>query len=411
MRSPRLALAVALSAAGMLAAVSPAWPQTSAASSAATAAMRLAPRRVVLLEPDTARAPSFPDSTWNEVAEVAPGRRAGVRLEVSAPDSIAALRWLDSVQVRLLQSGRGVVRRDALLPVTFFRHPMCASSKCDSSGGVFAVFGYVGLVPFADTTRLVIAWPGPGHGSAVGARPDSAVGAARDPVAPEPRDSSVVFVWAHAPGRFALGASYGVTLPLNSVSGRSVVPRLGMNGRLLAFELRPSGPVMFHGPVLMEGEFLLGVAALQHDSAGADSSQTFRQSSEGSIRIELPFVDFGGDVSLRVFLLGGFMTVPSQPNYYVQHYYGLRLGMDAADISGRQSYVEFGTGGSDNLRPSGGRWRITVQLVIPRTPIVFQFGVNYARSNHRDPSTSDSPVILSAFTTQDFQFLYNLISG
>jgi hypothetical protein len=183
-----------------------------------------------------------------------------------------------------------------------------------------------------------------------------------------------------------------------------------MTGRLLLGRFRHKGGPLFRGEALLEGDFLLGLAALD-TSKTKDTSQTFQSSSEGSVRLELPLLGLSQDVLLRFYAEGGFVTVQSLPNYWTQRYYGLRLGMDAADVSGRQSYVDIALGYSENLRPRHARLRVVVQLVIPRTQLAVQFKVNYSQGGHSDPTKTDSPVILSGFTSVDFQSLYNLIAG
>lgn len=121
--------------------------------------------------------------------------------------------------------------------------------------------------------------------------------------------------------------------------------------------------------------------------------------------------DFSEEVSLRLYGEGGFVTSQDLPNYWATQYFGLRLGMDAADVSGRQSYADIAWGHSGNLRPTRTRLRVAVQLVIPGTQLVAQFKVNYAPGHHTDPTLTDSPAILSAFTSVDFQSLYRLITG
>jgi len=174
----------------------------------------------------------------------------------------------------------------------------------------------------------------------------------------------------------------------------------------------------WQGPFVVEGDFLLGLVALQKDTSAADSTgtidstQVFRQSSEGYVRIELPLVDFGGEVSLRAFAQGGFVTVQSLPNYWVQQYFGLRLGMDAVDPSGRQSFVEIAYGLSENLRPKDRRLRVGVQLRVPDTGLVFQFNVNMRPgSGHLNTFTSDNPIVFSVYNSIDFKQLFSLVSG
>jgi hypothetical protein len=385
-------------------------------------------RRAVLVVPDTGRAPVFPDSTWIETAEVAPGHALGVRVEVTASDSPAALRWLLGLDLFLYHSGGDTARARSKLAPVLTHGVKCVTGDCQG-GGVFAAYGYVGTVPARDTVKLMLR-----------ALPDT--------------PTYVVPVWERAPSRFALGASIGAAVPLNSGAGHDVVRRAGLNGRLLVgtmihhggvFEPRASGwlnwvwegPVWlasvaaqgvvlpfklmpsartWQGPLLVEGEFLLGLAALQHDTtkadsaARADSSQGFRQTSEGYVRIELPLVDFGNEVSLRLFGQGGFVTVQNMPNYWSQQYFGARLGMDAADPSGRQSYIEVAFGRSENLRPVKGRLRVVVQLRVPETPLVFQFNVNY-HTHHDDPLASDNPVMISAYSALDLQDLFRLMGG
>jgi hypothetical protein len=380
-----LAVAAAVSATAVVVTAAAAWSQAAPAPKTSLA------RVLVLQRPDSAGAVAFPDATWTEVSGVAPGLRAGIRVEVNTGDTSTVSRWLDSTDLQLLRAGTRLGTDSVRLSRAFLRNAMCVSARC-LQGGVVAFFGDLGIVPDADTVELIVSVP-------------DAVG----------RSRTVYPIWVRRSSRFTLGGSFGATLPLNSASGRDVVPRLGMNGRVLVATLKPGW--LFHrrwlmtGPFLLEGDYLLGLAALQHDSTAADSAETFRKSSEGAVRFEWPLVDFGADVTLRAVWQGGFVTVQNLPNYWVQEYKGFRLGMDAADISGRQSFVELTWGHSDNLRPSSHRWRVVVQLLVPRTQLVFQFGVNYARGQHRDPSTSDSPVILSVFTTQDFQFLYGLLTG
>jgi len=293
----------------------------------------------------------------------------------------------------------------------------CAERDCHE-GGVFAAFGYAGALPAADTVLLLLASRG---------------------------TTLAVPVWRRAPRRFVLGASLGATVPLNSVAGRTVVRRIGLNGRLIVGTLHTGDlrcalrtwpfclvqvvtyiPALtaglaphahkWQGPFVVEGDFLLGLVALQTDTAdsasAADSTQTFRQSSEGYVRIEFPAVDFGGDVSLRVFAQGGFVTVQSEPDYWAQEYFGMRLGMDAVDLSGRQSFVEIAYGLSENLRPRRGRLRVAVQLRVPDTGFIFQFNVNFRPgTGHRDPFTSDNPVVFAAYSSIDFQQLFTLVGG
>jgi hypothetical protein len=374
-------------------------------------------RRVVLLAPDTTKPPSFPDTTWSELRESAPEGVLGVRIEVVASDSSAAAQWLDSLDVSLYRASAGNPRDTWLLAPRFFRGLLCPGADCRSRG-VFTAFGFAGPLPSADTLLLFLA----------------------------SSDSTItVPVWRHSPPRFVLGASVGVAVPLNSGAGRTVVRRLGLNGRLLIGTLHSGDlhcraatwPVCilqaatylatvpaelaprahrWQGPFVVEGDFLLGLVALQADTAdsaaAADSALVFRQSSEGYVRIELPVVDFGGEVSLRAFAQGGFVTVQSAPNYWSQEYFGLRLGMDAVDLSGRQSFVEIGYGLSENLRPTHRRVRVGVQLRVPSTGLIFQFNVNFRPgAGHRDPLSSDNPVVFSAYSSIDLNQLFSLVSG
>ncbi len=376
-------------------------------------------RRIVLLTPDTTRPPSFPDSTWSELREAAPGHTLGVRIEVIAADSNAAAQWLSRLNVSLYRAGAGRSRDVSLLAPAFFRGLFCAQGDC-RVGGVFGAFGYAGALPPADTLLLLLV------------SPDSTI------TAP---------VWRRSPPRFVLGASVGAAVPLNSRAGRGIVRRVGLNGRLLIGTLHEgdlkcrvrSWPVCvfqavtylatlpahlapqahkWQGPFVVEGDFLLGLVALQKDTSAADSTgtidstQVFRQSSEGYVRIELPLVDFGGEVSLRAFAQGGFVTVQSLPNYWVQQYFGLRLGMDAVDPSGRQSFVEIAYGLSENLRPKDRRLRVGVQLRVPDTGLVFQFNVNMRPgSGHLNTFTSDNPIVFSVYNSIDFKQLFSLVSG
>ena len=152
----------------------------------------------------------------------------------------------------------------------------------------------------------------------------------------------------------------------------------------------------------MEGDFLLTVAQVDTNRV-AIQQRTFEQAAEGYIRIEFPLIDFGGPLSLRAFRQGGFVTLRNRPPYWEQSYTGLRFGIDAVDVSGRQSYIEIAWGRSDNLNTRGRRRRSVVQLRVPSTEFVFQFVVNNGGR--------DNPVILSIFTPLDLKDIRDIILG
>jgi len=216
---------------------------------------------------------------------------------------------------------------------------------------------------------------------------------------------------------------------------------LGLNGRLQVGEaagrdpckpkrvaewlLAPACPVVLvarlfspsvrfmSGPFLMEGDFVLGIAGQDtlvpkpDPTAPPDTNLHFQESAEGYVRIEVPVLDFGGPLSLRGFGQGGFVVVRGRREYWEQRFWGFRLGIDAVDVSGRQSFVEIAWGASENLTPVHGRMRVTAQLRVPRTELVFQFGVN--RGAH--PNGGDSPVVFSIYSPLDFGKIRRTILG
>jgi hypothetical protein len=348
---------------------------------------------------------SFPGPQWRASGEAVAGRRYGVRLEFAgaAKDT---LDWLRSLHVRVTNYddvGSHILRS---FPSPFFRDPI-------QEGNRFAAFGDIGILPQGDTVRLSVA------------RGDPIVG---DTVLLE------ITLSVRGPSPFRLGASLGVAVPLNGDTGLGVIQRVGINGRLQFSSIRGLGlprchwytvPVclvptarFFAGPFLMEGDFLLSAVAIDTTSpeslAVYDSLQrptrlltSFQRGSEGYVRIEFPLVGFGGPLSLRSYFQGGFVTVRGLPDYYQQYFVGFRLGIDAVDVSGRQSFVEIGWGRSDNLQPNRRRRRVTVQLRVPSTEFVFQFVVN----NGRLRRGWDNPVIMSIYTPLDLRDIRDIILG
>ena len=356
-------------------------------------------KRLAVIESDSAS--SFPNSSWRESAALRSGHRYGVRLEFhGAPAD--TLDWLGSLDVVLRSTDEADARPVRRFLAPFLRHVICLSASC-GSGGVFAAFGDLGVLPGADEIR----------GDSVEVSVE--------------RSTSLVAV-TRAPVRidnFQLGATLGVTVPLNVDSGVGAVQRAGLNGRLQLSQLKGCSVVtgcksfvlalprvvlrvlaphsqLFAGPFLMEGDFLLTVAQVDTNRV-AIQQRTFEQAAEGYIRIEFPLIDFGGPLSLRAFRQGGFVTLRNRPPYWEQSYTGLRFGIDAVDVSGRQSYIEIAWGRSDNLNTRGRRRRSVVQLRVPSTEFVFQFVVNNGGR--------DNPVILSIFTPLDLKDIRDIILG
>jgi len=386
--------------------------------------------RATLLVPDSARTPAPPDSAWKPALSVMPGRQAGVRLDIALRESLAPAHSLSRLRGEIEWSRASWLPESRpgaspLAALAFIRGTQVADTV--------AVYAYLGYVPQADTVRLKVWFQG-----------DSGA------------ESRSLDVWVRSPSRFTLGASAGAAIALNDTGSRKAVRRIGMSGRLLLGQvngvdklpgcrirsfwhallvvpplwcavrvpargvllLAPGGRWL-RGAFLMEGEFLLGLAGTQAaDSAGAPAGDsaltpppTFARSAEGSIRIEVPLLDLGGDLAVRAFGQGGFVTVSGRPDIWLQQYWGLRLGIDQADVSGRQSYVEVGWGFSDNLRPRRTRSRIAVQLRAPGTPIVVQIAVNYRGAARFNPSTSDNPVVAAVFAPIDLTQLFSTLTG
>lgn len=390
-----------------------------ASSADAATQMPSRPISAAILVPDSGRSSALPDfSSWRPVLEGRPGAQAALRLEWR--DSAGAQLWLDTLEVWLiwkgadLETGDMIDREQQLSPG---RLRLRCLSGCDGAGeSMFTSHVYLGVLPpVADVIRVEL----------------------RRPV---PEDAMVQVLWSRRIERFVLGASIGGTLPLNRDGDDDLARRAALHGRVLVSRIpgfsspgcrfRQRTPALaalaalpmlvnclvhfsspharwFAGPFLLEGEFLLGLA--QVDSSASSAAGSFAESSEGYTRIEFPLLDFRDNVSLRAFGQGGFITVRGSSEFFLQKFYGLRLGLDATDYSGRQSFIEFALGKSENLRPSGPRRRrVTAQLRAPATPLVFQIVVNYKK---RGVPNVDNPVVLSAFLPFEFQSLYNALTG
>jgi len=384
--------------------------------------------RMTPLVPDSARPPSLPDTTWKPAQFVMPGRQAGARLDILLPDTPAAVRYLSRLRGEIEWS------RASWLPESRPGTALLAAlpfSPTTRFGDTVAVFAYLGYVPQADTVRLRVWFHGVSD--------------------VEPR---ILNVWVRSPSRLTVGASAGVAMALNDSASRSPVRRLGMNGRLLVSQvngvdklpacrirsfwhallvvpplwcavrvpargvllLAPGGRWL-RGAVLVEGDLLLGLAGTPAGDTAASpsgdsaSAPSFARSAEGNLRIELPLFDLGGDLALRVFGQGGWVTVSGRPDFWLQRYFGWRLGIGQADVSGRQSYVEMGWGFSDNLRPRKTRVHVAVQLRAPGTPLVAQISVNYHGKGRFNPATSDNPVVAAVFAPIDLTRLFATLAG
>lgn len=351
--------------------------------------------RLVLVEADTSL--SFPGPGWPEASQISPGRRYGLKVEFSGPpqDTWQLLRSLEIALVSVSARGQPETRR---FPAPFLRAATCAQEPC-SSGGVFVAYGDLGFLPYADTVRVAV-------------RQDNTTLVER-------------VVVSQAAERFRMGASLGGTLPLNGDTGQGLTRRVGLNGRLHVSQVRGVLiresrllaaillPVRWLAPdarfaggtFLMEGDFVLGVGVLD-TSVTTPPALAYRPASEGQVRIEVPLLDLGDPLFLRAFAQGGFVVFEGEPGYWEQRFFGMRLGIDAVDLTGRQSFIEIAWGKSTNIQPTRRRRRVVVQLRVPTTEFVFQIMANQGLSDR-----GASPVVLSFFTPLDLRQIRDIILG
>ncbi len=221
-------------------------------------------------------------------------------------------------------------------------------------------------------------------------------------------DTAVVQVGVSGESAFQLRTSIGAAFGINSDQGSKTTQHAGLQGFVTLTELDGWGDTnglgFFRGPVHVEGDLILAVAPTREDTATAagngtpaasDSVSQFRNSSQGLLRLSVPFLEFRDDVRLNLFFEEGFVARTGLTNYWYQRFVGTRLTMDALGTS----YVEFAFGKSENLRPQTTRTRITVQLQVPGSNVTFRLWSNRAPGKRRqDPKMSDSPVIIALFT-------------
>jgi hypothetical protein len=347
-------------------------------------------RKIELIAPVPGRAATFPDSGWRRFSALQPYKRAGLRVEFEAPPADTGA-WLASIRMVLRTIAKS--RRDTIVygPPSLPAHS-CTRPDCS----LFYAYGDLGYLSGADTITLDVM------------RGDSVL--ARE------------VLQTSEPASLALGGSIGAAVPLNVAAGEHVVQRAGIHGRLVVTTFQ-GFPLEIHrffsdlrllaGPVLMEGEFLIGVAGVDTSTDTTTNNLAFRQASEGIVRLEFPIVQIGDELSLRYVMDRGFVTIRRQPDFWIQKFYGLRLGIDAADVSGRQSYLEIAWGKSENLDPTaarGVRRRATVQLRVPHTQLVFQILANFG-PNRQGTRGANNPAIFSVFAPLDLEQIGDLISG
>lgn len=124
-------------------------------------------------------------------------------------------------------------------------------------------------------------------------------------------------------------------------------------------------------------------------TAAVDTTLRVDDGSYGWLRLAIPTVTFRRIITLYAVGEDGFVALQDRPNLWHEFYFGLQLQMGSSE-----SYVEWLFGRSDNLRPERTtRWRVTVQLQIPQTPLTFRLIDNRALGpNRRDPELADSPI-------------------
>jgi hypothetical protein len=291
-----------------------------------------------------------------------PVRRPGA-LGVEVRESSGLVPWLTSLRLsRVTVRGQTV---DTLpLGGRGFSAPTClAMAPGDpASDSLCQAFVFLGRTPEADTVDILVGF----------------------------RDASRrLRVWKERSSQFLVGLALGSTFPLNKLSANDTIsrlqPRLGFNGRVIITDIEPQQAIgrigvfnteLFRGPIVAEGELLLGLSTLQE---GIPDSNRYEQATEGNLRFSMPIVDFGRAVAFRGMYEIGSVSIRNSDDLQGEQYIGFRLGLDPADLSGRQSYIELVWGKSENLTPDRRR-RLTVQFRVPTTNIVLQFRNNFART-------------------------------
>jgi len=311
--------------------------------------------------------------------DLPPRRLMAIGLEF--PELSGFVEWAPSIQVAKIVY-RGSATADTLLAASpAFLPARCRGSSASDSNGtsVCTTYAYLGEVPVADSVEIVLKFR---------------------------EEARKLRIWSERSSQFLVALALGTTFPLNKLSPNDTLariqPRLGFNGRVILTEIDPAlskvgrlhlfNSDLFRGPIIAEGELYLGLSTLQE---GVADTNRYEQATEGSLRVSVPILDFGRSVALRGQYEVGSVSIRDSDKLQSEHYFGFRLGLEPADISGRQSYIELAWGKSNNLTPESRR-RLTAQFRIPTTNIVLQFRNNFARGrNTGGPFENTS--ILSAY--------------
>jgi hypothetical protein len=210
-------------------------------------------------------------------------------------------------------------------------------------------------------------------------------------------------------GVFSLDASLGAAIKLNGDTGKAVSQLAGLTGEvvLMNWRLGSRGDVLpLAGRVTLSGNLYITLAAAAvpestttTDAGGmnstvVDTTLRFDDGSYGWLRLGIPLLTFRRVITLYAVGEDGYVAFRSKPDLWHQQYAGLQIQMGSSE-----SYVESLWGKSENLRPATTRWRMTVQLQLPDTPLTFRLVEDRAPGDVRgNTDVADSPIGVAVFT-------------